>query len=648
MPVLYDCTVNIDNTSSTTNSVSADCSFICQGDSPPNPIYVGTLNGVEKTSYTGFFFFDNLSANTTYTLRVDLKNEGESIVISTDSASITTASHPLNSVTNLSTVVPVPSPRATHTTWTKPANTTATFSNYILYIKGTGVNEVIHIYSIDTTSYDFSLWIYGCQTVTVDIVVSYAEGDSTKVLSSAYLGQRYPGTISALVAPFSQVDLKNKMLAVGEPWELDKLTTVNIHNGYKYVGLNRQYLPEFMSLPINKLSDLEGYPNNTVSVIPEEIIIDSGATVVGQLYTVSSRHRWKLVSTDISPGIFVLEGTSDIEPPENIYSSGNSANWTFITENTGQNARTGKLQFLYESVPCSGNFDTYMTILDFEGVATANNYVLVTQNGVSVVNPDPGVPADGTITSLHWVGIDGEVVPTTIPAMPLKNTTTKVEGTTAKYRNTYYDPTVTPTAIGYVDGTTDLVANDEGLIKTGRLAVDTTDGYSNLYTQGIIYSNISGVDTPALKFTGAYGITIGTDAGRIWLYDENIIKPIINDNRLHLLTYSELSNSATTVYVPVALSSDTETLLAESIYGNTAHVYVQKIKYLQLNLSAVHNGKEGISSRQRKVLSYGSTVYIYSTTVDYRQDTLMPGSWIVRLESDDGEIFIPPQSIVTW
>ena len=611
------------------------------------------VNGVSKGQFLSeeldYYPITGLTPGTSYLINVTAYEQDSDTYIEGASKTQYTEAINYNPVSNLTTTVP--SPRQTHTTWTKPTvDTGATFNNYEIYIKGIGVNEMFQVYNINSTTYDFSSWIYGCQTITVDVIVNYgSSNDSEKKFSSAYLGQKYPTNVSPLIIPFSEVDLMNKMGAVGEAYPLTKLSVVNYHDGTKYVGINRQHLPEFMSSHIEKLSDLEGYPVAHVSALPHEILIGPDFTIVGQKFTVSSRHRWKLKSTDITSGFFSTTGISGIESPDAVYSTTKSIDWTFVTENPDTYVGKGKLQFLYESVPCSGNFNTYMDILGGDGNPIANDYILVTQSGlVPPPDPDPGTPPTDTIESIHWVGQTGQVIPTVIPVTALTTVTTTIVGSTSKYRDTFYTPTIATATIGHATSDSHTVLHrEESLMKTGRLAVDTTGGYSNQFTQGIIYSPISGVVTPIMGFSDVYSVEVGTDVGKIWMYHESVIKTIIDDERLHLLTSTIPTGTANSIYVPIYKSSDSEVLYSEAIYGNTAHVYVTKIKYLKLNLSAEHFGKSGITYKQRKVLSYDATPeYIYALTSDFRSDTSMPGIWRATVGTT-GKTFIFPAAIYT-
>jgi len=609
-------------------TTSIEFSWVNPFDAPTE--YSIFVNGMMNTRIPGSFTdytLSGLTPNTGYDIQLCDSNGSQECA---PDLYETTLSIPLRPVINLTTVVPAPTPTRTRTTWHPPyPDDDTTFKRYILYIKGERVNETIYLNDITEDTYIFDGWLNGCQTVTVDVVVEYNEGLSDKMHSSAHLGQRYPGTISPLVKPFSENDLKGKMLSAHEPYELNKLSDVNFHDGYTYKGLNRAYLPAFRGRAIEKLSDVEGYPQMSPVVMPAFIDIGKESYNVGQLYTVSSRVRWKIKTTNITPGFFSNPGTSGPEQADNIYSSGVSGGFTHVTENTTTAVRKGKIEFLYESGPCSGLFNMHMSVLGEGDIPISNNYITITQAGKNPPpDPDDGRPAAGSIESIHWVGTEYNGRPMPFPALSVSHGNIVTTKTVAQYNTANYTGTINAIDIKYISsGTRPALENQHSLVTTGRLAVDTTGGYSNIYQNGIKYKSTSGASGPTVFF-GQESLPSSDTGDKIWYYDETIIKGIIDDNRLHFLTYQLPSGAASSIYVPVLVNDPVQVMLFEAVFKNTARVYAQTVKYLKLNLSGEHHGKAGISSKQRKVLSYDSTpVYLTSFTTDLRSNPTVVSSW---------------------
>lgn len=266
-------------------------------------------------------------------------------------------------------------------TWDKPV-LNGTFDGYNIYLYANNSEiAMMGTFNPDTLSWTFIRDALNCTTYKVAGYVDYDQGDSITVYDTKFTGVSIIGDIDPLEDDFSLIDLKNKMIEVGEPAILNDLDMVNDRNDDGYVNLNRDYLPGGITY-IEGLRDVTGYPN---SIAPS--VLSNGRlntckeeTPKAELVTVWSNRRYKFVlkpGSFYSPDMLYNDGVGffDVIYPSN--PTGRVHTWG-IRENNDDEDRTIVFTVMYET-PCGdfsnnsdytgGRTDCYVYQVDYVCVA---------------------------------------------------------------------------------------------------------------------------------------------------------------------------------------------------------------------------------------------------------------------------------------
>ena len=585
------------------------------------------VNSVSKGQFLSgeldYYPITGLTPGTSYLINVTAYEQDSDTYIEGASKTQSTTAVAYNPVSNLNIVESIP--KTTHVTWTKPTvDPDATYTKYILRYRAPGIDNTIHVTNINSTFHSFSAWDAGCVTARIDINVDYGGNLSSQRTDSVMLGPSIYTETYPLQSPFSLDDLKYTMASAGDYPNLATFDEVNDldYIGVHYTKLNRSLLATKL-YDIEALSELEGYPaNGPGEASPDAFTTAYTPRAISNLYSIDSIRRYKIKTTDITAGFWKNVGTCPAVDEAGSEHAVNSDYWVIITHNAGTSARTGYLQVYYESVPCSGNFDSLMPVVTSLGESVPGSKITITQSKENVpppVDPGPGTPDNDSITEYQWFGNIG-IQPPVI--MPYAQVATSVSSSSLSSAFYGAGNDATPALVVNVKATThlhstaeDALLKNESIVKTGRLAIDLTTEYSNTYTQGTQWrplptqDSYSFVTVPQIAFQDNFVLPISFSSSKTSLYVDEYLKPAIDDHRIHLLTDMVETGAADSIWVPIYVGEEIlnsmSTMAGYGTFTYHARVDTLKVKFLKLTLGPVHYGKTGISRVQRKVISYG-------------------------------------------
>jgi len=273
--------------------------------------------------------------------------------------------------------------------WTKALSGDASFYYYVIHVVAPGINEELHVNNIDQE--ELIIDVTPCEVAQVTMEVKYYEGVSSSLNKSLKATAEFNYNVTPLSGNFSLTDLKAKMKEVGDFGNLINFSDINNTYYGDYTNLTRAFMPNPTIGNIYKLTDMAGYPTDDPGYVTpvKATVPDNNGELLNAFtsFKVYSNRRWRGNKINVGLTTWKSDGVTSIESATTRTVTAHISEYE-VNDNTSEDTRECRLQILYESVPCSGNFDTTLPVID--NIYPQNTYIEIIQGKHDSVAPPTG------------------------------------------------------------------------------------------------------------------------------------------------------------------------------------------------------------------------------------------------------------------